>query len=65
MVGDSVASGGDDVSHVTSVGYFSEDDKTLVMAIMPLKALKDKRGLTVAGRRATIVPSALLDSIAT
>ena len=65
VVGDSVASGGDDVSHVTSVGYFSEDDKALVMAIMPLKALQDKRGLTVAGRRATIVPSALLDSIAT
>ena len=65
VVGDSVASGGDVVSHVTSVGYFSEDDKVLVMAIMPLKALKDKASLTVAGRRATILPSILLDSIAT
>ena len=64
-VGDSVASGGDVVSRVTSVGYFSEDYKALVMAIMPLKALQDKASLTVAGRRATIVPSVLLDSIAT
>ena len=65
VVGDSEASRGDVVSHVTSVGYFRRHDSALVMAIIPLKLLHSQENITVAGRRATVVSSALLDTLAT
>lgn len=64
VAGDSVASRGDVVSHVTSVGYFGQHENALVMAIVPLKSLHSEASLTVAGRSATVVSSALLDTLA-
>ncbi len=65
VVGDNVASRGDSVSHVTSVGYFRKHDSALVMAIIPLKSLHSEENLTVAGRRTTVVSSTLLDTFVT
>ena len=65
VVGDNVASRGDFVSHVTSVGHFRKHDSALVMAIVPLKSLHSEENLTVAGRRTTVVSSTLLDTFAT
>ncbi len=65
VVGDSVASRGDFVSHVTSVGYFRKYDSALVMAVIPIKSLDSEGNLTVAGRRATVVSSTFLDTLAT
>ena len=64
-VGDSVVSNDEVVSHVTSVGSLGNQEASLAMAIIPIKSIQQKSNLTVAGKAATVVSPALLDTLTT
>ena len=64
-VGDSVVSNDEVVSHVTSVGSLGNQEASLAMAIIPIRSMQQKSNLTVAGKAATVVSPALLDTLTT
>jgi len=65
VVGDSVISNDEVVSHVTSVGSLGNQEASLAMAIIPLKSMQQKSNLTVAGKAVKVVSPVLLDTLTT
>lgn len=64
-VGDSVVSNDEVVSHITSVGSLGNQEASLAMAIIPIRSMQQKSNLMVAGKAATVVSPALLDTLTT
>ena len=65
VVGDNVASDNEVVSQVTSVGYLGKQEAALVMAIIPLKSVRQEANLTVGGKPANVVSTVLLETLMT